>query len=524
MGMSFCTGYIEKGEVQRNLRQVAKCYMKTWFIFDTSVLVVEWFGILFDLGSSVSHGQSALRSSRLLRISRMVRVVRLIKLTRAMGKLESVTTNLRIQIIFAILKLSCTLFFIVHLLACGWYAVGSLNEEDGWIRGGKLGEPGSIESQDTITKYVASVRWTLAQIHGRTDQEPRPMLEMLYIAMCAVFAIMFMSYFVGSMTTRLMEMQKLIARDGSYLQVLQTYNDSHHLSMDTVRMCKSYMKDQLSFQTAYDAEGTLLELLPRQAQADLLFEVRATCIGSHPFWSILVDKYSHAIRIMVVQATCLNMTRCLETVFERGALLDQMLFVDDGNLVYSRQATLKAVLLQRFRTEEERSARLKHQLMRVSQVLCHCRKHRMKTKIFSGTGTEIRQSSWLSEAALWTKSWAARGDLMSQTYSRLISINAQEMVIALHGYDELLHITSYYARCFVLHLRDLIHIREDSDIVHVHLYELFGFAENAAENTADDADKEDIPSFDVNVVPVAADVPQGFRVNDDATEASNISL
>eukprot|EP00930_Biecheleria_cincta_P083287 TRINITY_DN7288_c0_g2_i1.p1 TRINITY_DN7288_c0_g2~~TRINITY_DN7288_c0_g2_i1.p1 ORF type:complete len:794 (+),score=128.31 TRINITY_DN7288_c0_g2_i1:103-2484(+) len=500
VGMSCVTGYVEGSEVKLDVRQVVRHYLGSWFVLDILILLVEWPTVIFDLESSLSHGQQAMRSSRVFRFARMVRVIRLVKLQQAMGKLETVTTSIRVHTAFAILKLSLTLGLTVHFLACGWYATGFSNAT-GWVWVGDR----AVHTEDTATKYIASVRWTLAQINGRTDQESKPMLEMLYTAVCAVFAIMFMSYFVGSMTTRLMDIQKLLAKEKSMLQVLHSYNDSHCLSKDTVRMCKSYMSDQLSYETDADAERSLLQLLPPDAQADLLFEVRATCMGHHPFWSILVARYFHAVRAIIIEATSLNMTRRLETVFERGGLRDQMIFIDSGNLVYSRQGKLKAVLLKKFRTEEEAANMLKNKIMRFIRSV----RKRRTSQLFSG-GTSLVESSWLSEAALWARSWAARGDLISQTHSKLICIRSNEMIRVIRGYEEMLHITSYYARCFMRHVQDLIENEEDSDIMHVDLEELLDLSDSKQQCPQNDGARQTVKGatdltgpFDLDIVPAA---------------------
>eukprot|EP00930_Biecheleria_cincta_P054894 TRINITY_DN41281_c0_g1_i1.p1 TRINITY_DN41281_c0_g1~~TRINITY_DN41281_c0_g1_i1.p1 ORF type:complete len:838 (+),score=125.47 TRINITY_DN41281_c0_g1_i1:317-2515(+) len=469
MMMSFFTGYSEGGVVEQDLKKGALKYVRSWFVYDLVILLVEWTTFFFDATRLLAHGQQALRSNRVLRFLRVIRAARLVKVAQTMGKMESTTTSASVQTAFGVFKLAMGLLLLVHFLACGWFAAGAFS--GGWASDVR------ITSQDTLFKYVACIRWTLAQINGRTDQkEGRPLLEMMYTAMCAVFAIMCMSYFVSSMTTRLMDLQALMAKEHLYLQVLQTYDGGHKLSLDTVRMCKRYIRDQLCFEGEADAEKSLLQMLPRQAQLDLLFEVRQPVMCNHPYWGILVSKHFTAGRSIIAEATDSVLTRGLETVFEKGMLRDEMLFVESGHLVYSRQKKMKPVLFHAFRRAEEKE-RLSSKIS--SAINFRWRSKRASRKTNEGwLGSEdLQEMSWVSEAALWARSWCARGDLISKKHSRLIRIGALDIIRILNGYEELLSMTSLYARRFIAHVQNLVTNGEDSDLIDLDMDYLFGVDE-----------------------------------------------
>lgn len=71
-----------------------------------------------------------------------------------------------------VMSLACALLLVVHLLACGWYTVGY------WYHHGWLHKDG-IRETSHFNQYFTSLRWTIAQLNGRTDmREGRSMEEM----------------------------------------------------------------------------------------------------------------------------------------------------------------------------------------------------------------------------------------------------------------------------------------------------------------------------------------------------------
>merc|ERR1711963_921318 len=98
------------------------------------------------------------------------------------------------------------LLLVVHVLCSVWYACGSWGGSDGWVRNPPMTSPAT----DSVTmKYLTSARWTLAQILGNTDLEDgRSMVEQVFTILFALFTVVFMSYLVGSLTTKMMDLHR----------------------------------------------------------------------------------------------------------------------------------------------------------------------------------------------------------------------------------------------------------------------------------------------------------------------------
>merc|ERR1711971_149043 len=108
-----------------------------------------------------------------------------------------------LMIIIKIVFLGFALVLVVHVLACGWYGVGYYYA-GGWVH------KESIHETSFLNQYFTSLRWTIAQLNGRTDlQHGRSMREKSYICLVAMFKILLMSIVVGYLTTQLLELQKV---------------------------------------------------------------------------------------------------------------------------------------------------------------------------------------------------------------------------------------------------------------------------------------------------------------------------
>merc|ERR1712232_125346 len=83
MPLTFCVGYVHKGEVIMSRKEVAHNYLLTWFIPDFLVVGLDISVKIAEALFSIDSSSSAFgRMFRILRISRTIRLLRLLKLKR----------------------------------------------------------------------------------------------------------------------------------------------------------------------------------------------------------------------------------------------------------------------------------------------------------------------------------------------------------------------------------------------------------------------------------------------------------
>ena len=144
---------------------IASNYFQGWFWIDApSSLPVEVIELLLPHGADTSN----LAFLRALRVFRLIRLLRLLKLEALIGRLEEfLDMNLRvIKILFLVIKM----FFVAHLLACGWFYVAALesdlaaavpNDGSSWVADY---DDGSGLQGDVGRQYLFALYWAFTTL------------------------------------------------------------------------------------------------------------------------------------------------------------------------------------------------------------------------------------------------------------------------------------------------------------------------------------------------------------------------
>merc|ERR1711924_24864 len=166
------------------------------------IVAIEWVSLLAELFINATTANVA-KVYRMLRIIKSIKVfVRMFRLVQLFGKLGEHVRSHVFSVLFGIIKMGIVLAIVVHFFCCVWFAIGRIND-DGWVY--KRG----IENEPFLFQYTHSARWTLAQINGRVDQQEATMFEMSFTCAIAMFTVLFVSVFIGGLTTRMMVIQKI---------------------------------------------------------------------------------------------------------------------------------------------------------------------------------------------------------------------------------------------------------------------------------------------------------------------------
>lgn len=464
MIITFMTGYTMGPDVIMNPRKVAIHYLTTWFAVDFAIVGSEWASRITEFVA----GFNAFRAARAVRVLRVVRVVRLIRLARfvkTLQKFTEMTGSLRLLILFNVMKLTLFLLLAVHVFSCGWHFVG-LYTDGGWIaKEGYVGE-------SVIVRYVAAVRWTLSQLNGRTDRQDRTFTEMLYVAFTACFTLIFMSIFVSSLTSRMLQLQQLMDRESGYKRLLQRYNEMHNLSFTTVYLAKRHIRDRMTLESDMDTEKELLRLLPVQTQADLLSEVRCPLLSNHPLFRVLRWEYSSTIRALLVSAIKQEPTRHMETIFTKGGVGHQMYFIEGRWLLYSTDTGLKNWLkICGMDFDIQTRSSPTHRFRNIIRG----RRHFMAAQDEVLQRYELSLGTYLCEATLWVEKWLHHGDFVSTGHSKVVIVNSNAFAEAVAKHEDSKRLVGHYARHYVEMLRQHAEAGEAlGDIVKSDLHMMLG--------------------------------------------------
>lgn len=421
VGVNFRTGYYTGDKIEMRGVQVAKHYSNTWLIPDIGIASSEWVLVHFvSFGTGLSGG----RVSRVAKIVKLIRALRVLKLVSVLMNLEAATDSNTVRLSFHLLKVSTLLLLAVHFLCCGWYAVG---KEDGWV--------GRLQNSEFWSHYLASARWTLAQINGRTDQQHnRTTVEQLYVCVCSMFAILIMSLFVSSITAGIMQLRGIMDEQTKSMRALNAFISKHKVSWNVAYFAKQHIKNT-QMRTSDRSVSNVLSLLPQQLQTELLFEARSPILVKHAFFRCLAAQ-NHCIRSLCAKTLTSTSATATEVVFERGDTGEHMLFVESGDLKYSACEDLK------------------HQMKLWAGSEIHQKKlGRMLTISDSSTlhgkldGQKVASGMWLSEAALWLD-WRHRGELIATRICHLMELHASAFADVVKQYPSVWSLCGLYSGAF----------------------------------------------------------------------------
>ena len=272
--MAFRTSYFDEDE-DAVVSVPSMCnykYFTTWFFIDAFAQVPFFMTLLQVFQIINKKQQEQLNSFSLIRIVRMLRllkVARLAKLGRYISKLEdSLGVN---PITFDLLKMMLEVIFIGHMLACTWWAVHNMTE-DNWTE--RLGDNDldPIDEGDYTAKYVISLYWaftTLATVvYG--DIVPTNMTHRIVVILIMVLGATVFGYIVANVSTLMSDLDQTSARVSERISEITEFltekNCPRNLSNSIIR----HFRHMFSQTSAFDEPGILNRLPNRIIRSILL--------------------------------------------------------------------------------------------------------------------------------------------------------------------------------------------------------------------------------------------------------------
>mmetsp|Transcript_68695 Transcript_68695/g.217156 ORF Transcript_68695/g.217156 Transcript_68695/m.217156 type:complete len:751 (+) Transcript_68695:86-2338(+) len=426
--MSFRTGYYADGAVELRPVRVAANYLKTWFLFDVSVVLVGWIcelSAVFTVAGSKTN--SFLRIARFIRVLRLLRLVRIAKLKQLFEQIEDRINSNIMHPVLAVIKLITGFGMVVHLTACSWYAIGT-SSDNGWPT--YAGGTHSSISTGIMFWYSASLRWTLAQVNGRTDlDERRNMREMAFT--CAVaggLAIILMAVFISGITAAMMELSAIAEDSKKKIRRVNEFLKNNKISSGLTALIRHHSLDAKSLEETEEDQSEILSYLPKSLQGDVLYEIRATLLLGHPLFAGINSDSKKVVWQLCNEAMVPVIASKGDVLFDLNESCVRMLIVVKGMLEYDMPEDGEIDL-----SSHDQPA-VGHDEVNVK-------------------GKSISEGHWISEAALWIE-WHNCGKLDTIMASYLMAINAQAFGDAVKQHLGAHARTIAYARAFVAAMRE----------------------------------------------------------------------
>lgn len=426
-------GYHTKGVLEMRPLQIASHYLRTWLAFDASVVSVDWMcAVAENWSGSDDLGNNRVGYLRFGRFGRFLRMLRLLRLLKVHGMITDIFERIHsefVRIIFGIANILIFIILINHVLACGWYMVGTRSFEAGypsWVVTADLAD------RTTAYNYTTSVHWSLTQFTPASmEVVPKNTFERTYTVCTLLFAMVTFSSFVSSITNAMTRLRNLNSDSVEKATVLRQYLKENRIPGEVCNRIWAWLQytEDTSKSRTHEKQVAILPILPAVLQTELHRVIYKPLLDKHPWFARFARSNMDAMR---------GLYRCLVEVgltfgkelFHTGQHADRMWFVFSGNLRYLRDGE---VVAQSW--EVEQCAEL---VKRSSSYFDHSD---------SQTPVTVGPGQWASEHPLWIQ-WNHVGQLVGMSHCELFAVEAQKfqdlMQYELHGIWQ----AAKYARAF----------------------------------------------------------------------------
>lgn len=193
--LSFSTGFYSTGQLVVDRWRIAKNYATRWLLFDMTYVTVDLI-LMMLVNFEDRYWPRELTSIAILRFLQMaLRVVRISHLGEMAEALKKGMVSDVSLAKASIVQIGIQILLIHHVMACGWYYLGTMSE-DGWIAiAGK-------SEKSKLYLYTTSLHWMFCQLgFGGTEIEPNTVAERVYGLLVNFMALVIFSTLLGTVTS-----------------------------------------------------------------------------------------------------------------------------------------------------------------------------------------------------------------------------------------------------------------------------------------------------------------------------------
>lgn len=407
---TFFTGYISKGDIVMQFRDVAKNYLMTWFVIDSTIVCFDWtYLISKHSGSSAGQVTGFQKHVRGLRSARGLRLLRGVKMARIIKTIEDRFTSERNSVLFNVLMLFIGLVLLNHVVACIWYAIGKACQGniDSWV-------DHYLENSDDIWyRYFTSFHWALTQFTPASIAvQPHNVYERLFGVIVLLFALVSVSSFVSGITSAVMFLRNLGSTKSKQFWLLRRFlRESEVPTALAIRIQRHCDFAWQSRETRLQEKNVqALGLLSAALRADMNTAILEPRLWKHPLFILFSKLAPNVVSRLCNSAVTRSTLVRGDLLFQLGDTRTCCDVLVSGNGVYA------------FGELTEKQLPEKPQ--------------------------EVFSDQWMCETCLWV-SWVCVGVLTTVSDCDIVTIDSDKFAQVIRGCEELKLEAAVYARGFV---------------------------------------------------------------------------
>ncbi|CAE7240203.1 KCNH6, partial [Symbiodinium microadriaticum] len=464
---SFLTAVYINDILHTKLADVARVYLRSWFLFDMLMLAPEV--VFFASALSQQPGEESedpaasglLRALRARRLVRVVRFVRILRFQKAMVVLKKLSCYRHFRLFFqgrissSLLPVLCLMFGLaaaVHFLASLWFVAGTV--EHGWAFNEGLHEaPFALQ-------YIRSVEWAVSRLPAsslRANVELHTAFER-WLAIMATFAsLIISSMFVSILTNLMADVARRTRKMAQILESVRKYcgtcGVSYAHTMKVKRLverehCRASIQDHMQF----------LLTLPEALVKELFHEARSITLACHPLF-MEIGAMNPTMELQLCNKAAKELYLLEHDEMFRGNEKGEGIYIlASGAAQYAQGAEFYQPLTSSPDRDKARQSasppgialRFFNVVAGTSDRLGEKREGRRQSESKpSKPPVNVSADDYLSEQAMWIRGWKHQGRLAATVESRALHLATVEVRSVLNDYSDVLAVAVVYARSYV---------------------------------------------------------------------------
>ncbi|CAK0876648.1 unnamed protein product [Prorocentrum cordatum] len=284
IGVSFISAYYDVGALEVRLTKIARRYLRGTFLFDVSIVSVDW---LFTLASFLDNGAiRLLRLGKLVRFGKAARMLRLLRIMKVPRQLDALNDAMQSQTFSTAIGVGKAIAFIIilnHFVACIWYSLSNTLRDYGelaWV------DALHNEGRDKAYFYTTSLHWSLTQSSSSMEIVPRNTGERVFVIVVVVSALLIFSSFVSGITSAMTHLRQHNNHRYTQLDYITRYLLDKKISGELSSRIAVFIRKYkfLAKHKVREQDVEVFQVLPTPLKRQLRLEAHGPVLCRQPFF------------------------------------------------------------------------------------------------------------------------------------------------------------------------------------------------------------------------------------------------
>lgn len=294
---SFFTGFTKDLAVVMELREIARIYLRSWFIPDIIINFLDVAQIVVERVEVMAGSNTVLlRAARIFKIGRLIRIMKMLRTGRMAYLKELVLHYARlagaasyVQVTLGGVRLLFTFVWFGHLGCCLWFLTVNSNDApdtgQSWFNQLKQTYGDDIFDDDTFV-YTYGLYWAVSTIFSsQSFLTPSNTAEAFLTLVIALFGSMFASMIVSAFAAMLIGFQESERAHSERMKVLQQFLRQHGAEAALSLSVQQHVQERTHEERHLaDKDVEVLNLLPAALRRQLRHALYSTNVLFHPLF------------------------------------------------------------------------------------------------------------------------------------------------------------------------------------------------------------------------------------------------